>query len=271
MAFLKSGPEVLARISVDDLSHWHAAGRRILEESPEGGEAYFRLESGKGERVLEALSSRLELSRGSEVLRLYCQALTGVGVSIHPATALTEKGIGWVSAERPSTEGTAVYLPEIVEEFESKGENFAIYKVYATHQAGHLEFGSFRFAFRRKGNVFPARRLRRKSRRPRASGGRKEGAPLTDIERFFDLFPDRQLAADLFTIAEDARVDYLVKREYGGIRRSWRLIQARELERRPRLPGLPLREAFLEDLVRASLDDLPAIVWPPGPPASTPW
>jgi nitric oxide reductase NorD protein len=262
MAFLKSGPEVLARISIDDLSHWHAAGRRILEESEEGGEAYFRLESGKGERVLEALSSRLELSRVSEVLRLYCQALTGVGVSIHPTTTLTEKGIGWVSAERPSTEGTAVYLPETVEEFESKGENFAIYKVYATHQAGHLEFGSFRFAFRRKGNVFPSRRLRRKSARPRARGAGKKGAPLTDIERFFDLFPDRQLAADLFTVAEDARVDYLLKSEYGGIRRSWRLIQARELERRPRLPGLPLREAFLEDLVRASLDSLPTIVWP---------
>ena len=261
MAFLNSGPEVLARISVDDLSHWHAAGRRILEESEEGGEAYFRLESGKGERVLEALSSRLELSRVSEVLRLYCQALTGVGVSIHPTTTLTEKGIGWVSAERPSTEGTAVYLPEMVEEFESKGENFAIYKVYATHQAGHLEFGSFGFTFKRRGNIFPSRRRQRKSQRPRARGGRKEGAPLTDIERFFDLFPDRQLAADLFTIAEDARVDYLIKSEYGGIRRSWRLIQARELERRPRLPGLPLREAFLEDLVRASLDGLPTIVW----------
>ena len=82
------------------------------------------------------------------------------------------------------------------------------------------------------------------------------------MERFFDLFADRQLASDLFTIAEDARVDYLVKREYPGIRRSWRLIQGRELERRPQLPGLPLREAFLENLVRASLDGFHAIVWP---------
>ena len=259
MEFLKSAPEVLSRISLRDLARWQAAGHRILRESSEGGEAFFRLQSGKGEQVLEELSPRVELSRVAEILRLYCKALTGANVSIHPSSTLTEKGIGWVAAERPSTEGTAVYLPEVAEEFSDKVRNFAVYKVYSTHQAGHLEFGSFLFAFKRRGRVFTSRR-RMKSKR---DGSRsKADAPLTDMERFFDLFPDRQLASDLFTIAEDARVDFLVKREYPGIRRSWRLIQGRELERRPRLPGLPLREAFLENLVRATLDGFYAIVWP---------
>ena len=259
MEFLKSAPEVLSRISLRDLSRWQAAGHRILKESSEGGEAFFRLQSGKGEQVLEELSPRVELSRVAEILRLYCKALTGANVSIHPSSTLTEKGIGWVASERPSTEGTAVYLPEVAEEFNDKIRNFAVYKVYSTHQAGHLEFGSFFFAFRRRGRVFTSRRRRMKSKR---EAGAKAGAPLTDMERFFDLFPDRQLASDLFTISEDARVDFLVKREYPGIRRSWRLIQGRELERRPRLPGLPLREAFLENHVRASLDGFFAIVWP---------
>ncbi len=256
MEFLKSAPEVLSRMSLRDLARWHAAGHRILKESSEGGEAFFRLQSGKGEQVLERLSPRVELSRVAEILRLYCKALTGANVSIHPSSMLTEKGIGWVAAGRPSTEGTAVYLPEVAEEFDDKLRNFAVYKVYATHQSGHLEFGSFLFAFKRRGRVFTSRRRRRKSQ------AAKTEAPLTDMERFFDLFADRQLISDLFTVAEDARVDYLVKREYGGIRRFWRLIQGRELERRPRLPGLPLREAFLENLIRASLDGLHAIVWP---------
>jgi hypothetical protein len=259
MEFLKSAPEVLSRISLRDLSRWQAAGHRILKESSEGGEAFFRLQSGKGEQVLEELSPRVELSRVAEILRLYCKALTGANVSIHPSSTLTEKGIGWVASERPSTEGTAVYLPEVAEEFNDKVRNFAVYKVYSTHQAGHLEFASFLFAFKRRGRVFTSRRRRMKSNR---HAGARAGAPLTDMERFFDLFPDRQLASDLFTISEDARVDFLVKREYPGIRRYWRLIQGRELERRPRLPGLPLREAFLENLVRASLDGLFAIVWP---------
>ncbi|HUS83255.1 MAG TPA: hypothetical protein VM013_08400, partial [Dehalococcoidia bacterium] len=260
MEFLKSAPEVLSRISLRDLERWQAAGHRILRESSEGGEAYFRLQSGKGEQVLEELSPRVELSRVGEILRLYCKALTGANVSIHPSSTLTEKGIGWIEAERPSTEGTAVYLPEVAEEFSDKVRNFAVYKVYATHQAGHLEFGSFLFAFKRRGRLFTSRRRRMKSRRER--GRSKADVPLTDMERFFDLFTDRQLASDLFTISEDARVDYLVKREYPGIRRSWRLIQGRELERRPRVPGLPLREAFLENLVRASIDGFYAIVWP---------
>ena len=147
MEFLKSAPEVLSRISLPDLARWHAGGHRILKESSEGGEAYFRLQSGKSERLLEALSPRVELSRVGEVLRLYCKALSGINVSIHPSSSLTEKGIGWVASERPSTEGTAVYLPEFAEEFPDKQGNFAVYKIYATHQAGHLEFGSFLFDF----------------------------------------------------------------------------------------------------------------------------
>ena len=52
------------------------------------------------------------------------------------------------------------------------------------------------------------------------------------MERFFDLFDDRQLASDLFAIAEDTRIDTLVRREYGGIRGAWARTQENEMERR---------------------------------------
>jgi nitric oxide reductase NorD protein len=267
MEFLKSAPDVLQRVRLKDLARWHAAGHRILERTREGGEAYFRLESGKGEEVLEALSSQVELSRVSEVLRLYCKALTGANVLIHPASSLAEKGIGWVSERRPSTEGTAVYLPDIVTEYPEKDQNFAVYKVYATHQAAHMEFGSFFFRFGRRGRVFPRRRHRvereqRQASRPTGQRGRsRRRRPLTDMERFFDLFADRRLASDLFTAVEDARVDYLVNREYAGIRAAWRRTQVRELARRPDIRALPLRQGLLENLVRASLDGGDALVW----------
>ena len=51
-------------------------------------------------------------------------------------------------------------LPPHVEEFQEKGRNFGVYKVYCTHQAGHLEFGTFEFEFEREGTVFPAERSR---------------------------------------------------------------------------------------------------------------
>ncbi|MEX2245454.1 MAG: VWA domain-containing protein [Dehalococcoidia bacterium] len=263
MEFLKSAPEVLKRIRVAELANWHQAGHQILAQSVEGGEAYFRLESGKGEEVLLQLSSRVDLSRVGEVLRLYCKALTGTNVSIHPVSYLAEKGIGWVSEERPSTEGTTVYLPEFVEEFVDREQNFSVYKVFATHQAAHLEFGSFFFRFDRASGVLPQQRAERERDRL-ASGAQipRERAPLTDMERFFDLFDDRLLASDLFAIAEDTRIDTFVRREYGGIRRAWQRTQQNELETR-RLPSeLPLREALVENLVRASLDGAHTMVWP---------
>jgi nitric oxide reductase NorD protein len=263
MEFLKSAPEVLKRIRVAELANWHKAGHRILEQSVDGGEAYFRLESGKGEEVLQQLSSRVELTRVGEVLRLYCKALTGANVSIHPVSYLAEKGIGWVSENRPSTEGTTVYLPEFVEEFVEREQNFSVYKVFATHQAAHLEFGSFLFRFDRERGLLPARRVEVERERI-ASGTQvaRERGPLTDMERFFDLFENRPLASDLFALAEDTRIDTLVRREYGGIRKAWARTQQNELESR-RLPSeLPLRQALVENLVRASLDGAHTMIWP---------
>ncbi|MGE0545186.1 MAG: nitric oxide reductase activation protein NorD, partial [Dehalococcoidia bacterium] len=107
--------------------------------------------------------------------------------------------------------------------------------------------------------------------RGEGSGEGKEEAPdspgqrrpaLTDMERFFDLFADRKLAADLFTVVEDARVDFMIRREYGGIRRALGRVQRRELERRDPVERMPLRTALVENLIRASLDGMDMIRWP---------
>jgi hypothetical protein len=252
MSFLKVSPTVMIRLRIDEVTDWHEAGLDILRESFEGGEAYFRLESGKAEQMIQTLSARIDLDHVSELLRLYSKALTGTNVSIQHVGALEDKGIGWVSERGPSTEGSSIYLPEYVEEFDTKADNFSVYKVYATHQTAHIEFGSFVFSFRRRGNIF--RRNRHQVERQR----RREGVVskrtwLTDMEHFFDLFPVRQIGLDLFTIVEDIRIDSYIMREYGGIRRSSRMVQQGELDRRPDIRQLPLKEAFIENLVRASL------------------
>ena len=51
-------------------------------------------------------------------------------------------------------------------------------------------------------------------------------------QRFFDLFDERQVASDLFAVVEDTRIDTLVRREYGGIRKAWSRTQENELEKR---------------------------------------
>ena len=256
MDFIGNAPAVLEKVRLDELPAWQAAGLGILASSREGGEAYFRLQSSRGEEVLDTLSARVELSRVGEVLRLYAKALTGRDISIHAAAVLAEKGIGWVDEERASTEGTTIFLPEVMERHRDKDENFAAMKVFTTHQAAHLEFESFAFRFERPSALF-------EDLRPTLPE-RGEARPATEIERFFDLFPDRTLASDLHEIAEDARIDAAIKRAYAGIRGALGRMQREELARRPEVSELPLRQAFVENLVRVSLDGAGAVRWPAG-------
>ena len=171
--------------------------------------------------------------------------------------ALTEKGIGWVDEHVASTEGSSIYLPVVMEQYSSKEENFASLKVFVTHQAAHLEFGSFNFDLQKPATIFENLR----------DGLIKDAEPIgtaftTPFERFFDLFRIRQLASDLYEISEDARIDAAIKREYGGIRKALNRIQGEEMLKRPKISELPLRQAFVENLLRVSLDGLDAVMWP---------
>ena len=72
------------------------------------------------------------------------------------------------------------------------------------------------------------------------------GGPLTDMERFFDLFADRKLASDLFALAEDARIDVQISKEYGGIRRPYGERQERgDSDRWSMWHVIPLRHRLL--------------------------
>ena len=257
MEFLKASPDVLRRLRPPDVARWQEAGRAILAASPDGGEAYFRLESAKGEEVIDALSSRVELERVGALIRMYCKALSGVDVAVRSVEELAEKGVGWVEQSGPTTEGTAIYLPPIVDAHAAKAENFAVYKVFATHQAARLEFGSFLFRYDRPGQIFADG-----SRAQRAGGGDGDGAALTDMQRFFDLFEDRRLAHDIFAVVEDTRVDTLVKREYAGIRQALGRLQREAAQRRRPVEGMPARQAMVENLVRASLGEAADLRWP---------
>ena len=149
MAFLRSSPHVLTRLTADQLERWLQTGWDLLFEqgNVEGAEAYFRLESARAEEMLGNLSARVELRDVSNTLRLYSKALTGEQIAIRSTEELVDAGIGWVQESVATTEGNAIYLPPYVGTFPGQTENFASYKVFTTHQTGRIEFGSFRFEF----------------------------------------------------------------------------------------------------------------------------
>ena len=268
-AFLRSLDSVLDRINLNQLDVWFQRGAQILRDNPEGGLAFFRVESNTSEQVLETLSSSLELDRVRGVMRLYCRALSGAPIEILSTKELVKKGIGWVSEGQASTEGTKMFLPELVDRYSTKRENFDWFKVVSTHQVAHLEFGSFGFLFEEPSTLFQDTRLRRGEQRQsqaaklvqEAEQAEDDGARaslergwLTDMGRFFALFDDRKLALDIFTILEDGRLDFKVKVDYPGIAAAYRRVQHEELAGRTPMEEMSLRQAMVELMVRLSLE-----------------
>ena len=266
MEFIKSAPFVRSRLTPEQLQRWAAVGTSVLfqDRNAEGAEAYFRLESTRAEEAMRLLSARVELSSVGGTLRLYGKALTGEPISVRSTEELVNRGIGWVAESVATTEGTAIYLPPHVDAFPEQQSNFQVYKVFATHQTGRIEFDSFGYQFGATG-VHAGAAVRERER-PDGDGGDNGSSggsvALTSMERFYDLFLDRMLISGLFTVTEDTRIDAIVAREYKGIRGWLRQLQAHEAEHREDVRQMPLRTGFVENLVRASLGRPETIVWP---------
>ena len=198
-----------------------------------------------------------------EIIRMYCRMLAGRDIEVQASQQLVNKKIGWFQGELPTTEGTTIYLPKVINRHPSKDLNFGFFKVISTHQTGHIEFGSFTFSFDRPSSLFedvrPELRGSAGSVATRHVAGDHPGTSDTEDEstvpmsRFFDLFPDRKMALDVFTILESTRIDSNVARAYKGLAVLYEQVQAEALETRPALTDLPAQETLIELMIRFSL------------------
>lgn len=73
----------------------------------------------------------------------------------------------------------------------------------------------------------------------------------TDLTRFYELFPQPDLARDLFNLVEGHRIDTRIRAAYPGIRRDMDAVQAAmSAESRPELASLPEANAIVEALLQ---------------------
>ncbi len=243
IAFLQNCPMVVAEVGATGLERWATEGIRRFRDDQAAGLAYLRI-GASDPSDLTRLLTRASLDDVGTVLLLYAQALAGDEVQVHSTDDLPPWSLGMIQPGTTTTDNATIFLPPFVDRYSSEEVNFAWYKVAVTHQASHVEFGSFRFSFGNSPAVFP----RRLPHSPLA-----ENDFLSDLERLIGLFADRELAVDFFSLAEDVRVDCLIEREYLGIRDSYRHFQLESLPRRPLVENLPLRQALVEALVQESL------------------
>ena len=288
--FLRNLDNVLNRITVSQLDVWFHHGAKLLQENPESGIAFFKIESNTSEAMLETLSSSLELDRVKSILRLYCQALSGTGLEILETQELVRRNIGWVDEDSASTDGSKIFLPPVVDHYPSKQDNFSWFKVVSTHQVAHLEFGSFQYDFEKPASQFEDRRHELEQQMLERIKAEKEAAresyemaarllasgaegdvdmsagfidpndlgstrTFTDIGRFLGIFENGRLVFDIFTVLEDCRLDYRIKVEYPGIRKASTRVQKETLEKRPSIEEMPLQQGMVELLIHMSLDE----------------
>ena len=203
-------------------------------------------------------SPAIELAPIRDMLRFYCHALTERSVDLQDLKQLVDKNIGWSKNDVATSDGAAIFLPPVIERFDAQADNFDFLKVMLTQQAGHIEFGSFAFEFGR-----PAAKLddlRPTVKEPpdyhdhdHGHEGHQERPSVTELTRFFRLFPNKRLALDIFSIVESSRVEARVMHEYRGIAKAYEGMRRRALQLRPEMTLLPAREALLEFAVRLSL------------------
>ena len=188
------------------------------------------------------------------VLGLYYRALSGRNAALVPFGNRSDP------QQYPDTH-TTIRLPDRMFRFVWGNGNFLWYKVALTHRAAHYDGGTFFFEFLRPAVHFAALR-------PSSLAGTKRHEHESDLETFFSLFAQRQLAVEVFTVMEDLRLDEWSKRRYPGLCAGYEKIQRAALHDRPSLTALGPRNALAEVMVRISLAskesfDLPALLHEP--------
>ena len=247
LLFSKNYLELRNKISQEKFKLWFDNSSAKSSSNEKG---FFSLENQKSKDLFNDLTFSVDLDIEKEILKLYCCALSGSDLAVQSSSVMVDKEIGWFNPELATTEGTTIFLPDSIKKFNKKDKNFSWLKVIATHQVGHIEFGTFQFNLQRESKFF------RNLRNEIYSDLEKNNKEITDMTNYFKFFDDVRLAQDIFSIFEAFRVDQKIIEKYLGIKNSFLEVQRECLEGRPKISTLPAREQMLELLIRFSLNDL---------------
>jgi hypothetical protein len=247
LAYLRRCPETLALIGDGDhrlakFEAWFKAGMEILGYSIEGARAFFAAETAKALTSIEAAMSGVPLRQVARSLTLFAQALCGSDVRIEGLPEQLEQG---AQLHRPkvSPDGKTIFLPSLLRRFPTFDENFRLYLAMTAHEAGHLEFGTFTVSIRELGDLTAD--LRERYRR----SSRQEPTSLADL---FSLYPKPAVIRDLWTILEDARVEYRLRQEYPGLSRDLETLARDAVQTRTLSHGMTVRELVVDQLLLLS-------------------
>jgi nitric oxide reductase NorD protein len=226
-AYLEGKERGLDLLSRDSLHRFIDAAMEKFKQAPEQGVKFMALDSGMALDLCRDLQVAVPLVQVQQSLMRYVRARTGKSVAIRPANSV-RGDFGGLAGEAPPgvspeshmvfSDTRAIYLPDEIGCFPNQTENRALYMALAKLEAGLLEFGTHDFDFEKAIELCRGADLCAGLECiPSLEGGRAVPENGSDLERFFNLFPDDTMAAGLFTIFEHGRVRLLLARHYPGL------------------------------------------------------
>jgi hypothetical protein len=219
MEYFRASPRLLKSMALSDLIRWGQEGYGLFrEDDPSSVRAaieYFALGT---RRSVEHMRSgyMASLEEFGRALKLYAEAISGGDIAVQPTN------------DSFRTDGKSLYLPVSLTVFRDREDNFRLYRALTARLVGHVVYGSFDLELGRiEANVEEiARRY-----------GSKIDAGDRGVEAFLKLYPDLHLAAEIYEMLEDARVERRLRRDYRGIGKDLDL-----------LGYAPVRKFSLEEL-----------------------
>lgn len=247
LAYLRRAPDLLALTggtgeAQAKFETWFREGMEILAYSVEGARAYFALETRKALDAVREAVSGVPLRQVARSLKLFAQALCGTDVAIAPLPEPAADAGRTPRSMRAkvSPDGRTIALPPVLRRHESREENVRHYMVMTAHEAGHLEFGTYALPLDRLRDL--AEEVSQRYRRPAAGA-------LASLEELFRLYPQPGLMRDLWTLLEDARVEYRLQRDYPGLKRDLAALAREAVTTRSLLQGMSVREMVVDALL----------------------
>ena len=217
--FFVTSPELLKEIEVDQLPLWVI--KRI--------ELYDKGGKDAGSKVL--CNNGLEFKKVENILRLYEYAL----------------GDGLIVCEGNDayTDTLSIFLPSSINISENDNFNLKAYKAIISHKYGQVKYGTFRLNLND---------IKNDVQRLKKSYGTDVKKGVSDFENFFNLFPDKELALDIYMILENQRIEKLLCREFKGFARDIELFSRIALKGRGDIKDLPPKKMIVEGLLRCLID-----------------
>ena len=246
-SFLEGLDKGLSLLSKEALNDFVSMGLDKYGHNQNLGTKFLSLESKLGIDTFEQMQVTVPFFQVQRQLNRYLRARTGLAISVLPQSLLPKLFYDYNDGmPQVCSDGNHIYLPDEISVFAEKKDNLNLYKYLAKLEAGHYEFNTFDFDFEKFRDIYGIDENCRDA---------VENKNLSDLERFFTIFPINELASDLFIIFEHGRIRVMLSDRYPGLVRQVLPVFQNEAKRIYN-KDIPFQAVFLL-YMRIALD-----VWP---------